>query len=553
MFNNIKKASEYSLLNEKLVHIVTGKPKPGEAPSEALTQAEKAKKDLEALHSDVFYTLFIEEKKVMKMLQEGDAYNGDWEKLNEKFYDLMGVDKKKGERYLTETQKQVFKELELEGDTFAKVDGKLGPYTLYALALSFGLKMPKIRIPAGSPRLVALINKNADEAFGFYEKLRLAKKVNKREFKKAYKDIITTSAFDPEKAKLGDWALALWKAGYRGHKPEKIGFPKLYAIDSEKYPYAYGKMELVILAEGLSPIFVDKKGKMFKEMYDELEPYTYEAEAPKGEEKKKKAPKSKPELGGKPQEYITNAERGFGVRHFYRYPNGTFMNKKSEVVEAKDVVPLIVRHEALTPDGKKVLGVDIANDEVAYYHYPSFKLYGIAKERRPKAPEKPKKSAPAKEPEPKAPPTPTPPKHEEPPVAPDITPERLIEIAATPPAPPVPEKMRDLIAERMFVLGDDGKPNYQGDYYFRLKDGSYLNSKFKKVKASKVLPLIASKTYKKPTGEKFYVVNEEKGRAYYDETGKLLQGRPGDSVLVQKRASKRLRTTGHPSIREDMA
>ncbi len=266
MFRNIKKASEYSLLSEKLIYKIMGhghkKGNEHEKPGiPELTEAEKTKGKLEKLHDETLHSLVNREEEVMKLLIEGDAYKlGDWDKLNKMFYEAMEVKGDMAEKYLKYTQKKVFEELGLIGDTYADDDGKLGPYTLHALALSFDLKRPKVAVPAGSPKLTALLNKDSDEAFDSYKKLDFAKSTNKWAFKKVYKDMMTNSYFNYKTAKLGDWVLALWKAGYKGDKAKKLGFPEMYDI-TDRYPYA-SEMELRMFIGG-KLVFVDDQGKMF--------------------------------------------------------------------------------------------------------------------------------------------------------------------------------------------------------------------------------------------------------------------------------------------------
>ncbi|MFH0838166.1 MAG: tetratricopeptide repeat protein [Patescibacteria group bacterium] len=240
-----------------------------EALGRAETPEEKAIKARESLMHDLDFT---QAEKLITLITEGAEYKmGDWIALNKKFaqeFAKEGVGENAAERLLKHYQKQVFTELHLEGDPMAGIDGKLGSYTLYAFALYFNLKRPKVRVPYGNPRLEKLVNKDTDEAFEAYKKFPFAKNVKKSDFAEIYASIkSSTSSFRTEPEALGDWALALWESGYAGRKERKIGFPTILGIDSAKYPYAYGNMELVILPEGQSPIFVDKNGKLFS--YDE--------------------------------------------------------------------------------------------------------------------------------------------------------------------------------------------------------------------------------------------------------------------------------------------
>lgn len=325
MFKNIKKLSEYSVLSESPIYKIVG---PGgkshaEVPSE---DAEKAGKAKDKLHEQMDALVMQHENQILRLLVEGAEYrSGDWRSLNEKFikeFGKKGMTKEATIRLLKRFQTEAFEAYGLKGDRQAGIDGKLGPYTLYAFALYFNLRRPKVAVPMGCPRLAKVIGEDAEEAFKFYQEFPFAKNANIREFKKAYKNIkANTSVFNPDSkyAKLGDWALALWEGGYAGGKEKKIGFPSFHGVDTRKYPYADG-MEIVMFIEGEkeNPIFVDKKGKLYKEDIYEggVEPYNYKGKKAKKPEpatpaKPPAAPKApadpKPKPEQKPLEYDPDA------------------------------------------------------------------------------------------------------------------------------------------------------------------------------------------------------------------------------------------------------
>lgn len=262
-------------------------------------------------------TLWVRDEQVINKIIEaaGTAYKkGDWHTLNEKFaaeFAKEGIGKEATKRLLMRFQKAVFAELELTSDTFAEADGKLGLYTMYAFALYYNLKRPKVKIPYRSPQLEALVNDDASKAYKAYKRFDFAKGVNELAFKDVYRNIkINVSRFnpDPEFGTLGKWAIALWESGYRGDKARKIGFPKMidYRKSAGKYPYVraqYDKdMILVIEREDMELIFVDKKGKMFvRYKADSIKPF--HAPLAVGEpfkEEEKKAPTPKPKKSPAP-------------------------------------------------------------------------------------------------------------------------------------------------------------------------------------------------------------------------------------------------------------
>ncbi len=326
MFRNIKKASEFSLLSEKLIYRIKGMPSPEEHRDqiEAANKAAKAKRD--ALRKQTDAILMLRDEKVLnKIIEAGSDYKkGDWHGLNDKFkeeFAKQNVEKDAAVRMLVRLQKSVFSKLGLSGDTFAKPDGQLGPYTMYAFALYYNLKRPRARVPFGSPKLAALINKDADEAFVDYKQFNFVKNINKADFRRVYKDIKeNTSTFNSNTkySNLGDWALALWESGYGGDKAKKIGFPKImdYKKSAAKYQYVRGihdKNTKLVLdwGDNRSLIFVNENGKMFirDKDTDNLKPHTavlnignpFE-EKKKGTPKPKKAPKPAPKPQPKPQE-----------------------------------------------------------------------------------------------------------------------------------------------------------------------------------------------------------------------------------------------------------
>lgn len=272
MFKEIRKHCHHSPCNDRRIYMaVTG---PSAAPAEAPAAEPGTREALKKARQKTDFLVFQHESDMLKLLMAGSEYkSGQWRRLNEQFHGMFGkqgVEKSASERLLKRFQEELFSTLKLGGDRLAVPDGKLGPYTLYALALYYNQQRPKVRLPEGSPKLEALIEKDADEAFSHYRRFVFANEVRKKDFREAYRDIkASTSGFNPSapETTLGQWALALWEAGYSDKKSQKIGFPRLYAVDPEKYPDAYGKMEAVMIQGDQPPLFVDKKGKLF--VYDQ--------------------------------------------------------------------------------------------------------------------------------------------------------------------------------------------------------------------------------------------------------------------------------------------
>ncbi len=255
-------------------------------------------------------------KSVLDLIVKGSDYkSGDWTELNKAYareFAKKGMSKVEVEDILKEQQEEVFKRLGIESDRMADIDGKLGPFTLYAFALDHDIQRPKIPVPAGNPRLEALLNEDAKKAFTIYkDKFAFAKDANENSFIKVYKKIKSYTNFDPRTAKLGNWALALWEAKYYGSMAEKlIGFPRLYKADKDWNPNA-DKMKLRIVFNGNDKklFFVNSKGGLSEVGYeDELKPYTYTdkegkkpAPAPANPAKKTPAPKKPTKKQGKPK------------------------------------------------------------------------------------------------------------------------------------------------------------------------------------------------------------------------------------------------------------
>lgn len=111
---------------------------------------------------------------------------------------------------------------------------------------------------------------------------------------------------------------------------------------------------------------------------------------------------------------------------------------------------------------------------------------------------------------------------------------------ATPPGVPFSEAERNLVADQLYVIGPDGKPDYQGDYFYRFSNGTFKNAQFDDVAASVALPRIATAIYardKEGGGKEYYY--ELRGgdgavTAYYNEQGKRFRGYPYDAVKVQQ-------------------
>lgn len=163
-------------------------------------------------------------------------------------------------------------------------------------------------------------------------------------------------------------------------------------------------------------------------------------------------------------EYLTNAEKGPGVRRFYRYPDGTFTDEKGNVLAAADVVPKIYRHKLKadldagdkTEKDVELYGVDIKDGKVACYRKDNFSLVSVLDEKdtNPSAPQAPEPipvtPQPAPQPAPESPsapqktPSPTVPPKPENPATPGQPPAPL------PPTGPAPEPPRpDLVAENV--------------------------------------------------------------------------------------------------------
>jgi len=309
MFKNIKKLSEFALLNERLVYEDAPKSAPDTSSEKEPSDAQKARA---ALMADVDTLVFAREEQVLKLLSGTDAYKkGDWRELNELFkkeFEKFGVKEKSAERLLKKFQKEAFDYLGLTGDPLAVIDGRLGIYTLYAFALKTNLQWPKGDVPAGCPRLKALIDKDIKKAYENYQNYPFAKAVTQAEFTKMYTRIKTTNRrFMADRANLGQWALALWYAGAGlDGTANRINFPQMSIFREEGYYNSPGIALTLNLPGYTQPVLVDTEGRLLLYNKDKKEyltiDYEYDAipmtpaeKARKPEPKQKDKPQTPPE------------------------------------------------------------------------------------------------------------------------------------------------------------------------------------------------------------------------------------------------------------------
>ena len=153
----------------------------------------------------------------------------------------LGIHEKSAERLLKKFQKETFDSLGLTGDRLAVADGKLGLYTLYAIALKTNLQWPKGDVPKGCPHLQALIDKDIQKAYESYQKYSFAKEVDRAEFTKMYTEIKSTNErLHGQSCQFGSVGpLALWYAGAGrdGSAVNRIHFPEMTTFDATVYPY----------------------------------------------------------------------------------------------------------------------------------------------------------------------------------------------------------------------------------------------------------------------------------------------------------------------------
>lgn len=168
--------------------------------------------------------------------------------------------------------------------------------------------------------------------------------------------MMTNSYFNHKTAKLGDWVLALWKAGYKRDKAKKLGFPETYRI-TDKYSYA-SEMELRMFINGRA-IFVDNQGDMF--VYHKtkgvLEPWrrlpTELFDKPKPDKKGKKAvPATKPKPKAPPSaSELLIAKKITGTylvglnEYVYRTKDNKWINYDGKVLDISKALDSIIEGE----------------------------------------------------------------------------------------------------------------------------------------------------------------------------------------------------------------
>lgn len=329
MFKNIKKASEYSLFGNRFVYQQKDKPAPSKSPAAKPTVSKKLDALKNSIASDFRKHLDDHREGVMKFInsEAAEKYDpGEWSKWNVKLLEFMGY-----ENVSEEDAKGIIKRIQeylKTADIKVAVDGMFGPNLLKGLNKYY---------------------KNLERESGFVKgKTKVA---FYGEYNTPYYLTYNNEWVDQE------------------HKPVDISkvLPTLAA--SMKTPINDRQYYALKSTDGHT-YYIDRHGNTYKDAMppqdgpteehakgrlDYFDPFLEQAEDPR-----KKA-----------REYVVNAVSGPGVRSFYRYPNGTFVDESGKKVQAKEVIPLIHRYAA--EEGKVDIyeglhGIEIEDDKIAYYN-----------------------------------------------------------------------------------------------------------------------------------------------------------------------------------------
>jgi hypothetical protein len=134
---------------------------PSTPGSDAETPAETAdreavKKEVDKKERNKFKQLAETHRPaITRFVSERESYSkGNWRQWNKDFAERTGLSADEAKATIRRMQRAVFAELGLEHE--GVVDGKLGPYTINALAAALELRSPE-KLPAGKPKLAGAV------------------------------------------------------------------------------------------------------------------------------------------------------------------------------------------------------------------------------------------------------------------------------------------------------------------------------------------------------------------------------------------------------------
>lgn len=337
MFKNIKNLSEFSLLNERLIAITV----PGAGANDIVypwpeVKEPEAKEEVEAVDNLAKLRELMQgnfkkhledyESAVLGFLnsEEASTYEpGEWKKWNVELLKFMNFEVSEDDSKGVITRLQEYLKTV---DSTVQVDGKFGANLRDALRRYY-------KEPASEESWVTEKTKASFEANN-----RTYYLTNEGVWVDWQQKAIDIKEIAPKLAKDGKTNSRQYYelSGSNGHT---------YYVDRHGNTY-----------QDAMPEYDGSTKEEYEKGFGSYDPYEEQSEDPRKRAK----------------EYLVNSITNIGeVEHYYRYPNGKFTNEKGELVEAKDIVPRVLRYTATALiDGQeqKVYGVETHDGKIAYYN-----------------------------------------------------------------------------------------------------------------------------------------------------------------------------------------
>ena len=197
----------------------------------------------------------------------------DYRQWNQDFAEEMGLSPDEAEFMIRGMQAVIFKEENLKGDRYARPDGRIGPYTLTAMAAHIGQNLGRVPDPDKNPRLAKLteekravkreaveaMRENRNAIYGdFLAALGLeANEEGRKLFMSIFDRVVQESGGDMDVTKAEDWHRIIARLGLNREQLEVLGVndPILMQKAAEKPTMAqYNDMFAAAFPEADTPL-----------------------------------------------------------------------------------------------------------------------------------------------------------------------------------------------------------------------------------------------------------------------------------------------------------